>query len=100
MKKRLICGLTAALLLLSVVPAAWAAEAPADLNTVSTTTAPPSKVPTFRPATVVTGMSALRSTWRSATARGVRPLAWAVRTKSWRFTSSIEARVRRAKMAT
>ena len=27
MKKRLICGLTAALLLLSVVPAAWAAEA-------------------------------------------------------------------------
>lgn len=39
MKKRLICSLTAALLLLSVVPAAWAAEAPADLNTVSTTMA-------------------------------------------------------------
>ena len=39
MKKRLICGLSAALLLLSVVPAAWAAEAPADLNTVSTTMA-------------------------------------------------------------
>ena len=40
-------------------------------------------------------MNAFLSAWRSTTARSDSPFAEAVRTKSWRSTSSIWARVSR-----
>ena len=53
---------------------------PGRLNTFSTITAPASRKANCRPMTVVTGISALRSTWRHITAPGASPLARAVRT--------------------
>ena len=53
---------------------------PGQANTVSTTTDPPSRLPTCTPAIVSTGSEALRSTWREHDARSVRPFARAVTT--------------------
>ena len=69
---------------------------PGQANTVSTTTAPPTSWPAWMPAKVITGMSALRSMCARRMRPGGNPLARAVRTKSWCFTSRIDARASRA----
>ena len=68
---------------------------PGQANTVSVSTAPPAIWPSWMPAKVMTGSSALRSTWVRITRLGLTPLARAVFTKSIPMTSSIDARVRR-----
>ena len=66
---------------------------PGQVNTVSVTSAPPSRVGICNPASVIIGISALRMAWRSRICRSGRPLARAVRMKSWLITSSMEARM-------
>src|SRR5207249_2806426 len=56
-------------------------------------------VPVSSPNTVITGTSAVRKPCRSTTARSGNPLARAVRMKSLDSTSSIAARVMRARKA-
>ena len=53
---------------------------PGHANTVSVSTAPESKRPTWRPMIVEIGSSAFRNTWRESTTRGESPFARAVRT--------------------
>ena len=53
---------------------------PGIAKTVSVSTAPPSRRPTWRPMIVTTGSSALRITWRRSTIPGDIPFARAVRT--------------------
>ena len=53
---------------------------PGQANTVSTITAPASRLPISSAATVTTGMAALRSTWRATTPPSERPLARPART--------------------
>ncbi len=72
---------------------------PLKANTVSVSTAPEISRPSCRPSVVLTGSSALRMMNRSRIRRGARPLARAVRTKSAFCTSSTEARVMRAMIA-
>ncbi len=52
---------------------------PGMLNTVSTSTAPPSSVPMSIPSTVTIGVIAERTPWRRITRRSGNPLARAVR---------------------
>ena len=59
----------------------------------------PISVPSWKPTTVITGISALRSAWRDTTTLLRSPLARAVRTKSWPSTSSIVVRVIRITIA-
>ena len=47
---------------------------PCQPNTISVMMAPPSTAAKSRAMTVVTGISALRSTWRKSTRRGLRAL--------------------------
>ncbi len=65
---------------------------PGRLNTVSVMMAPPMSAPRSMPAMVITGMTAFLKPWPQMTLRSLRPLARAVRMKSVRITSSIEAR--------
>ena len=69
---------------------------PGQPNTVSIRIEPPSRWPSCRPASVTTGRSALRAAWLHATERSESPFARAVVMNSWPYTSSIEARMRRA----
>src|SRR5437763_1003250 len=69
---------------------------PGHAKTVSVTTAPPSSVPNCRPVIVTTGSAAFLSVCFITTAASGKPLARAVRTKSWRSTSSTAERVSRA----
>ena len=55
------------------------AAEPGMTKTRSTTTAPTSRVASWRPSTVTTGMAALRSPCRRSAAIGDSPLARAVR---------------------
>ena len=68
---------------------------PGSTKMLSSTTVPDTSKPTCRPSTVSAGMKAFFSAWRSTTACSARPLAEAVRMKSWRSTSSIWVRIRR-----
>ena len=72
---------------------------PGSTKTFSTTMVPVMRLANCRPATVRTGIMALRSTWRQSAWRRVRPLARAVRTKSSRITSITAERVTRARIA-
>ncbi len=72
---------------------------PGSVKTSSTTTVPPSRMPICRPATVITGISALRSACLRITSRPARPLAAAVRMYSEPSTSSMQERVVRAMLA-
>jgi hypothetical protein len=65
---------------------------PGRLNTVSVMMAPPMRAPRSMPAMVMTGMTAFLKPWPQITLRSLRPFARAVRMKSERLTSSIEAR--------
>ena len=65
----------------------------------STTIAPPIMYVNCRPIIVTTGTSPERMTWAFSTMAFGRPLAWAVRTKSWLITSIMLDRVMRATMA-
>ncbi len=69
---------------------------PGHAKIVSTTTTPDRRKPNSRPNIVTTGSHALRSAWLTTTANSLRPLARAVRTKSWLSTSSMDERTRRA----
>ena len=68
---------------------------PGQPKMLSVSTAPPSSSPNRRPMILTTGSSALRKPWPRATRHAERPLAMAVRTKSWLRVSSIEARTTR-----
>ena len=72
---------------------------PGSTKTFSTTMVPVIRLANCSPATVSTGIMALRSTCRHKAWRRVRPLARAVRTKSSRITSSTADRVTRARIA-
>src|SRR5689334_2863311 len=63
---------------------------PGRVKTSSTTTVPPSRMPICRPATVTTGISALRSACLSTTRCPASPLAAAVRMYSEPSTSSMQ----------
>src|SRR6058998_306555 len=53
---------------------------PGHAKIVSVRIAPPSRLPTFNPMTVTTGMNAFFSAWRETTRCSVTPFARAVRT--------------------
>jgi len=72
---------------------------PGSVKTSSTTTVPPSRMPTCSPATVTIGISAFLSACLRISTRPVSPLAAAVRMYSERSTSSMQARVVRAMLA-
>jgi hypothetical protein len=69
---------------------------PGILKIVSTTTDPVRAPAAAGPRYETTGSTAPGRAWRSTTTDSRRPFARAVRTKSWKRTSSMPARERRA----
>jgi hypothetical protein len=69
---------------------------PGHANTVSVTTAPPSRLPNWSPVMVTMGMAAFLSVCLATTSVSDTPLARAVRMKSARSASSTAERVSRA----